>query len=152
MSMQPKEKNKGGRPTKYTDDMPDKIIKFFDWEPFVMKGKDNRPTACVLPTLAGFARSIGVNKDTLHEWSKESNKEKYPGFSDAKKRIKAMQEDILITNGLMGLYDKSFAIFTAKNILRWSDRQEIDHTTKGKELPAPILPISTNVQGDNVDD
>ncbi len=49
----------------------------------------------------------------------------YPEFSAAYKRVTDAQERILITNGLKGGYQANFAIFTAKNVLGWRDRQDL---------------------------
>lgn len=75
------------------------------------------------PTFAGFAISIGVHRDTLVEWSKN-----YAEFSDAYKKAKDYQENWLAVNGNRGLLPPAFAIFTAKNILGWRDKQpdEVD--------------------------
>ena len=119
-----------GRPTKYEPHICEELIKYFDIEPHFetpiittdKKGNTVEKIAFIpsdLPTLAGFARKKKVHRDTLHEWSK-----KYPEFSDALKRAKECQEDILVTNGLKGLYEQPFAIFTAKNIMGWRDSKD----------------------------
>ena len=105
-----------GRPTKYKDKYCQDVLNYFDKEPYTYD-EEGKARACPLPTLAGFARSIGVARETIWDWS---NKKKE--FSNAIKRAKTMQEDILITNGMFGLYEKSFCIFGAKNLMNWSDR------------------------------
>lgn len=122
------------RPTIYDPELCDRIGEFFAKEPWVecertIERRDGStltetvriPTE--LPTLAGFACHIGVHRDTLHEWTKV-----YPEFSDAVKRAKAHQERILVANGLCGLYSGPFGIFTAKNVLGWRDKTELEHT------------------------
>ena len=64
-------------------------------------------------------------RDTINEWVKE-----YPDFSAAHKKAKALQERFIAINGNKGLINTAFGIFTAKNVLRWTDRQEIDQTSK----------------------
>lgn len=134
-----------GRPTKYLSKYCDEIVTFFEREPYrevevVHTNKDGSKWSTFedkpndLPFLSDFAHSIGVNSDTLVEWSKV-----HAEFSVAYKKAKALQESMLATNGLRGLYAQPFAIFTAKNIAGWRDRTETDITTKGKELPTPIL-------------
>lgn len=75
------------------------------------------------PTMAGFAISIGVHRDTLQEWAKN-----YAEFSDVYKKAKDFQENYLAVNGNRGLLPPAFAIFTAKNVLGWRDKQpdEVD--------------------------
>jgi hypothetical protein len=77
-----------------------------------------------LPTLAGFASMIGVHRETLLNWTKE-----HPEFFDAYKRAKDDQERILVANGLCGLYEGAFGIFTAKNLIGWRDK--VDHELAG---------------------
>lgn len=117
----------GGRPTAYKPEYCDLIIEHFDKEPFTTSfdeasGKTFR-SAILLPTLTNFARSIGVARSTIYEWAKDN-----PEFSDAIKRAQELQEEVLMQNGLFGAYDKTFAIFTAKNICGWKDKQDIEHS------------------------
>lgn len=118
------------RPTDYDPAYCERIVEFFNREPWTEHQRTitRRDGSTVeetyrlpaeLPTLANFACHIGVHRDTLHEWGKV-----YPEFSDAIKRAKAHQERILVSNGLCGLYEGPFGIFTAKNILGWRDKVE----------------------------
>jgi hypothetical protein len=128
-----------GRPSKYDPKFCDELIEYFDIEPHfetpvLTRRKDGTEVEKVafiasdLPTLAGFAVKIGVDRDTLKEWAHV-----HPEFSAAIKKAKECQENILVTNGLKGLYDTSFAIFTAKNVMGWRDKQEITGKD-GKDL------------------
>jgi len=69
---------------------------------------------------------------------------KYPDFSDAYKRAKELQKQILITNGLLGLYAPAFTIFTMKNICGWRDEQHI----KGEGFNTNIYNIIGQLQRD----
>ena len=64
----------------------------------------------------------------------EDRKPKYPDFFNAYKRAKDHQERILVQNGLLGLYQGNFAIFTAKNVLGWRDKQEIKRSGGDKPI------------------
>lgn len=113
-------KRLGGRPTKYKPEYCDQIIAYFSVKPYEqiwtqteyqngsVKSKLTI-TANPLPTMAEFAHSIGVNGDTLVEWAKDRNKEKYPGFSAAYIRAKELYRKILIINGLHGFYNARLA-------------------------------------------
>lgn len=128
----------GGRPTKYKRQYCQDIIDYFDIEPYheverktidVKSGREyinHERLPNDLPFLSGFAHSIGVAHDTLVEWTNV-----HPEFSVAYKRAKQLQEQILAVNGLQGLYNASFAIFTAKNVAGWRDNKEVEHTGKG---------------------
>ncbi|MGD9382243.1 MAG: terminase small subunit [Candidatus Thorarchaeota archaeon] len=121
-----------GRPSKYKPEYCEQLVEFFDRQPyeFVLSDESDETSKkikqiCDLPTLAAFAKTVGVHRDTIHQWSKD-----HSDFSDAIKKAKELQEDILITNGLHGNYNTAFAIFTAKNVIGWRDKQELEHTGK----------------------
>ena len=107
-----------GRPTKYTKDMPERLIEYL--ERYNELGE--------YPTLAGFAIEVDITRETLKEWAKDS--EKYPEFSCAYKKVQEYQEAILVRKSLNGDYKGPFPIFVAKNNLGWHDKQEIDHSSK----------------------
>lgn len=117
-----------GRPTKYKEEYCDELIDFFDKEltreiikTVITKTGEiveiPEEVATDLPLFQSFAHEIGVCVDTLQEW-----KSKHDEFSSAYKRAKDLQMIHLVTNGLQGRYSNSFAIFTAKNILKWRDK------------------------------
>lgn len=120
----------GGRPTDYMPEYAEELIEYFALKPcefeIVQNSKGDMQRLAIpssLPTLAGFACKIGVHRETLLNWTT-----KYPEFFDAYKMAKEHQEHILIENGLMGGYDKTFAIFTAKNLINWRDKTETEHS------------------------
>ena len=127
-------KGSRGRPTKYRDDLPDRLIAFFDVEAFTAEVSDSGKVAmkpAKFPTLARFAAHVGVSRNTIHRWATETDEAGEPlkpEFCDAYKRARDLQEAILIEGGMAGAFQPSFAIFTAKNVLGWRDRQEIEHT------------------------
>jgi len=121
-----------GAPTKYDPKYCKKIIDYFDIEPHfetpvVTTYKDGTTKEEIklipsdLPTLAGFAVKIGVHRDTLNQWAKDHKE-----FSAAIKRSKECQENLLVTNGLQGLYAQPFAVFTAKNVMGWRDKSDTE--------------------------
>lgn len=157
---------KNGRPTKYRRKYATMLVEYFSKDPFkeiqvtitTAKGATITKTQLVsnqLPTFLGFAQKIKVNGDTLVEWAKgktKSGKDKYKGFPAAYKKAKELQKWFLIENGLKGLYNPAFAIFTAKNITDMKDKQEIDHTTKGKAIKGFNYLPPAKSYGDNPDD
>ena len=122
-------KNKRGQPTLYRKKYCQRIINFFDKTAYSIKMIGNKKVVMPvdLPLLEDFAKEIGVHRATIHEWSTALDKKgklKHPEFSDAIKKAKDMQKSILIHNGLNGGYDKTFAIFTAKNVTDMKDQVE----------------------------
>jgi len=118
---------KTGRPTAYEPRFCQEIIDFFD-RPLV-EGTGNNKKINRLPTLVRFAMKIGVHRDTLHKWSK-----KHPEFFDAMSEAKKIQEEHLMNASLLGLYNSSFAIFTAKNVCGWTDKVETEHRGEGIKI------------------
>ncbi len=135
-------KHAGGRPTKYDPQYSEDILEYFSVEPWRevpvvttykdgTTKEDSKMVANDLPTFEGFARKIAVHRETLLNWL-----ESYPEFFDAYKRAKDIQKDLLITNGLQGLYSAPFAIFTAKNITDMKDKTETEVTNPDGSLNA----------------
>lgn len=134
--MSDSQKHPVGRPSSYDPKYCEEILKYFDIEPYRVveithSDKQGRrwleyeERANDLPTLAGFAAHIKVNRDTLKEWAKV-----HPEFSAAYKHAKELQERILVTNALKNLYAQPFAVFTAKNILGWRDKTDTEISGK----------------------
>jgi hypothetical protein len=82
----------GGRPTKYTPDMPDQLKAYMQ----------NCPDE--LPSKAGFANFVGVHVNTMDNWGR-----KYSEFLWALERLKTLQCSILIDKGLTGKYNPTIA-------------------------------------------
>lgn len=119
-----KKKNPVGRPSGFKDEFADQLIEYFSAKPYTEK--ENREVAGDVPTLAGFAIKLGVSRDTLLEWASaldETGSLKYPEFSGAYKRARDYQENWLATNTLKNLVNPAFAIFMAKNVIGWRDKQ-----------------------------
>ena len=125
-------KNPVGRPSKYDPKYCDEIIEFFSIDPYreVKVTKTDKQgneltyyedKSNDLRFISAFARKIRVNTSTIWEWSK-----KHSEFSYALKMAKDLQKEHLITCGLRGLFDRTFAIFTAKNIAGMRDKAEVN--------------------------
>lgn len=113
-------KHPGGRPSKYKPEYVDGIVAWFEEK---IKAKE-------LPFLSKWARTVaGVSEQTSITWT-----EKEPEFFEAYKKAKEIQKEFLIYGGLTGLFNSTFAIFTAKNITDMRDQTQIDHTTKGEKI------------------
>lgn len=129
-----------GRPSKYKPEYAEQMEEYFgveagyDVEVENSKGvMQSVRHAADLPTFAAFATKLGVHRETLLNWAGtgEEGKPKHPEFFDAYKRAADHQERILVQNALKGGYQPSFAIFTAKNVLKWRDKT--DHEITGKD-------------------
>lgn len=124
-------KNKSGRPTLYKSKYCQDIVNFFSvphteisYKTTFVKGEPQqveveKPNK--LPTFEKFAVKIGVCVDTLNEWTKVHEE-----FSEAYKKAKQLQKDMLIDLGTRGFYNPAFTIFVAKNITDMKDKVEQD--------------------------
>jgi hypothetical protein len=130
-----------GRPTEYKEEYVQKLLDYFSKPLYKEVSKKittkkgdvieiTEEKASDFPTLAGFALSIGHHRETLLEWAKI-----YPNFSDAYKKAKDQQENFLVINGLKGLVEQPMVIFTAKNVLNWRDKKDVELTGQLNAIP-----------------
>ena len=128
MTKDVKKKNKGGRPTKYSEKYIKELLDYFQFkeEAYTEEvASQGRAIAVVkkridFPTIEGFCSSIGIAKDTFHAWVK-----KYEMFSYAYDVAKQNQKHILIKGGLNGEFNSGFAKFVAINCTDMVDRTEL---------------------------
>jgi len=125
--MMSNKKNPVGRPTKYNQDLLDKCNEYASggW-------KKEEP----VPTIAGLALVIGVNRKTIHEWAKEQEKEEFCNIIEG---LLATQERELIKQGLSKVFDSGLTkLFLTKH--GYSDKQQTDHTSSDGSLqPTTIV-------------
>ena len=125
--MSEEKKGAGGRPTDYRPEYCDQMLEFFDSD--YTKKKNGKVEACDFPSIAGFARKLKVNKQTLYNWG-----DKHPEFLDVLKQCKDIQEDILISNALKGAYSAPFTQFLLKNTHGFRDKVEQETTVKERRI------------------
>lgn len=78
-------------------------------------------------TMSGLARRLGIDRDTLINYSKKEN---YSALiREARGRI---HEDV--ETRLMATRNEKGAIFNLKNNFGWKDKNETDITTQGEKL------------------
>ena len=113
-------KHPGGRPSKYTEDMPARVGYYIN------------NCSNVLPSQAGFACLIGVSERTIVRW-KRKNEE----FCQALERLHTAQEATLINKGLNGSYNSTIC----KLILcsNHGYRKRADTTSGGEKLIPQIV-------------
>lgn len=162
-----------GRPTKYEARFVEEIVAWFDVEKYkdiviermTRETKQGETTtekfkrvANDLPTLQGFARSIGVTHATLLNWANDvvdveavEPQRKHPEFFEAYNVAKELQKDFLVQNGLQGHYPPASFIFVAKNITDMTDKQiietkDIDYKEKHSALDDWFNSLRNNAQ------
>ncbi len=137
----PANKLKGnGRPTEYKPEYCKMMYDYFNIKPYeteketiTFKNGDTITKEVLipndLPVISKFAEKIGVHRQTLRNWKKS-----YSEFEFVYKSCLDLQETILITNGIRGLYNPSYAILVSKNFLNMKDKKDI--TTNNETVKA----------------
>lgn len=102
-----------GRPSKYRNDMPDRVIELMS------EGA----------SLVEVAADLGVSRATLSKWQVDEEK---PEFVEAIKRGVELSEAWWMRMGRESLRDSKFNhglwYMNMKNRFGWSDRQQVEHS------------------------
>lgn len=120
-------KRQHGLPTKYTEDMPGRLLDYFNCDPddyLVVTSMDSGRTdyrilAKNLPTLVKFARMVGVNRMTLYDWQKA-----HPEFAEAMAEAKSLQEEAIVNIGIST--NGQFTNFMLKCNHGWRDNDDLN--------------------------
>lgn len=129
----------GGRPTKYDPSFCDELDKYLS-----TTGKEQTS----LPTKQGFALWLGVDDETLLEWSKI-----YPEFSATFKRLTQLQAKQLIDDGIYGGKEVNATIIKLllQNNHGMKERTDLSTNDKDMTQPQTVLVKFINGKPDNRD-
>lgn len=143
--MAKKKKHPGGRPSKYRPEFCNKLIEFFDVEPFrkielphyqkdgvTLRWMDYKIIPNRMPTLLKFARSIGVGYRTVYDWMDEKHSSYHQEFSQAFTIAKQLRKDFLNDLGLSGLTPPASFKFIAINVTDMIDEKVVDDKSKNR--------------------
>lgn len=145
-----------GRPITYTDDVPERLVDFFDRdvEEFIVHNfttaEKSNYRVKPIPTLAGFCRELGIAPSTLHRWmSVESQlkQEQRDDLCNAYSRARTLQENIVTQIGMMT--NGTFAAFMLKCNFGWRDNTEVKTDENVKPIRVKIVserPVELDVQ------
>lgn len=119
-------RNPVGRPTSYTEDMPEALLSFFrvDIDDIIKHnltsaGKSNiRIDPKYLPSMIKFCESVGIHQSTLHEW-----RSKHAEFSEAYAQARQLYEQMILDIGFAT--NSTFATFMLKANFGYRDNTEI---------------------------
>ena len=112
-----------GRPTKLNDELIAKANEYI---------YDFRSNDDIIPSVAGLACYLDIARSTIYKYKDENS-----DFSDILERIEQLQEKMLINGGLMGDFNAPITkLMMTKH--GYSDKQDVDHTTGGKEIKAGL--------------
>ena len=95
--------------------------------------KDNK-----LVYLGVALANIGLYGSIWTDWLAKFGKDRE--VSETIKRIEGQIESHLLDQALHNKVNSKVAIFVLQNKYKWSDKKEIDHTSKGESM-APVINI-----------
>lgn len=104
----------GGRPTKYN---PEIVAKAWDYI------ENYADTGDVIPSHAGMACVLNLNKSTLYDWADDEAKE----FSDILAKCNQAQERVLLNGGLSNTFNSAITKL-ALGKQGYSEKHETDNT------------------------
>lgn len=119
-------KDKGGRPTKLTDELK---VKARNYELVFREEGD------IIPSIEGLAYYLNIARSTLYKYEDEDAE-----FSDIVERVKTLQGKMLISGGLVGDFNASITkvILTKHD---YSDKQEIDHKSSDNSMKPTVIEL-----------
>ena len=131
--------NKGGRPTKLTDELISKAEMYLT---------DYPSNGDIVPTVAGLSVYLDVAKSSIYKYRDESDR-----FSDTLERIESLQESKLVNGGLMGDFNATIAKLMLSNH-GYSEKQVVDNTSSDGSMtpPQPLTPESAKAISKDLDD
>lgn len=116
-----------GRPTIYSEDMVLKTQEYLSTCHDIEEDKENGIKAKVkIPTIEGLAVYLGIHKDTIYDWESI-----HPTFSDVIDKLRGIQADRLLNNGLAGTYNPTIAKVL---LTKHGYREGTDMTSDGKAI------------------
>lgn len=98
---------RGGRPTDYREDMPDKVFELLT---------DRSGAVWTRKAIAAY---FDIDESTLYDWIK-----RHPRFAKAFARGLALQEAFFASRLADGMRFGNSLIFALKNLHKWTDRHE----------------------------
>lgn len=122
------------RPTSYSEEVVELANEYLSY----FYNKDERPEGFdqVVPTVVGLCLHINRGSTTVYNWENDDDPKKQP-FRDILKKVQEIQHVKLVNGGLAGGFNPA----VTKMMLTkhgYSDKQEVDHTTKGESMQPNI--------------
>jgi len=114
-----KAKLKRGRPSKYSPQIA------IDAKKYINNCLENS----VFPTIEGLSLYLGVGTRTLYDWELE-----HADFPQTLDKLRDIQKELLITNGLTGGYNTRFSMFLLKANHGMSEKDALINATQNSYM------------------
>jgi len=112
-----------GQPTKYNSEVQKRAEEYVN-EGYIACGD-------AVPSVAGLSCELGVSRKTLYNWAENSDQ-----FLHTLDRLSSKQERTALTRGLTNDFNSTIVKLILANH-GYSEKSNIDHTTKGEKLTMP---------------
>lgn len=129
------EANKGGRPTKLTDELISKAEMYLT---------DYPSNGDIVPTIAGLSVYLDIAKSSIYKYRDESDR-----FSDTLERIESLQESKLVNGGLLGDFNATIAKLMLSNH-GYSEKQVVDNTSSDGSMSPQAAPDYSRLSDDEL--
>ena len=111
---------KTGRPTKYSEEVLEKAKEYLE----------TYESSAPVPSIVGLCLHLDVSRKTIYNWASDGVHEEFLHILD---RCQDLQHRELLKGGLLGDFNSNITkMMLTKH--GYSDKQEIDHTTKGEAV------------------
>lgn len=127
--------NKGGRPTKLTDELISKAEMYLT---------DYPSNGDIVPTVAGLSVYLDIAKSSIYKYRDESAR-----FSDTLERIESLQESKLVNGGLLGDFNATIAKLMLSNH-GYSEKQVVDNTSSDGSMSPQAAPDYSRLSDDEL--
>lgn len=127
------QRHPGGRPTKYTDDMPARLREYI---------KNFRQQGDAIPSQPGFAVLVGISERTIHRWGKEHDE-----FCLALEELHSAQHCELLNKGLNSDFNSTICKLVLSSNHDYAERSDL--TTKGDKITPQIVSYEDAVKEDD---
>lgn len=119
-------KDKGGRPTKLTDELKAKAELYLT---------DYLSNEDIVPSVAGLACYLDIAKSTVYKYKEEDEQ-----FSDTLSRIESLQERLLLKGGLLGDFNPTITKLMMSNH-GYSDKAQVDNVSSDGSMKPTVIEL-----------
>ena len=128
------------RPSSYSQEIVELAEEYLSY--FFNKDEQPEHFEQAVPTIVGLCSHINRGTTTVYNWANDDDPKK-AAFRDILDKVLEIQHLKLVNGGLMGFLNP---VITKMMLTKhgYSDKQEVDHTTKGEAMQPAIQFVPAN--------